>query len=92
MPFVYYRKLIKHGGSLVVSIPKHLPRLWGLKAGDWVAVEHGHANTARIYPPKGENRDQDYLPKRVYIPDQRTPGTTQWVHRPRKARRARKKP
>ncbi|MFQ5899810.1 MAG: hypothetical protein ACE5JN_16400 [Candidatus Methylomirabilia bacterium] len=37
MRYPWYRKLMRHGGSLVVAIPRHIPKLWHLKAKDYVA-------------------------------------------------------
>jgi len=89
MPYVFYRKLIRHGGSLVLAVPRHLPRLWNLKAKDYIAVEVGHQGFARIYPAREVNPNDSYLPDREYVADHRTPFPATRKDRRGKARRAR---
>jgi len=85
MPYVYHRKLMRHGGSLVVALPRFLLKLWGLAGKDYVAVECGHRGFIRIYPSKEVNPSDSYLPDREYISDHRTPFPVTSKHRRGKA-------
>lgn len=90
MRAVHYRRLMKHGGSLVVAIPRHMPRDWHLKAGDFVAIEQTDANRVLIYPAKEATDAKGPLPRTQYVYDTGTTRASTRRHRQRKARRARR--
>lgn len=56
MRYPWYRKLMKHGGSLTVAIPRHMPKLWHLKAKDYVAC-YMDDKKRLIIEPLGRDKD-----------------------------------